>query len=181
MITPVTTLDPRYSDPDAVATGWDETRRVLEEAQVFWISTVRSDGRPHVTPCAAVWREGILYFDTGVTQQKAINLRANPHVVLTTGCNHWDRGLDVVVEGAAVRVTDNDLLRRLAEVWATRWDGIFQFVARDGYFRHAEDEELPSVSSSPSRRLRYSHSAGEPAAATRPTDSESRPGTMGRG
>jgi hypothetical protein len=97
MTTPVTTLDPRYSDPDAVATGWDETSRVLEEAQVFWISTVRSDGRPHVTPCAAVWREGVLYFDTGTTQQKAINLRSNPHVVLTTGCSHWDRGLDVVV------------------------------------------------------------------------------------
>ena len=145
MTLPVTTVDPRYSDPDAVPTGWDETCRVLEEAQVFWISTVRSDGRPHVTPCAAVWREGILYFDTGTTQQKAINLRSNPHVVLTTGCNHWDRGLDVVVEGDAVRVSDGELLKDLAAVWATRWDGTFQFVARDGYFRHAQDEELPPV------------------------------------
>jgi predicted pyridoxine 5'-phosphate oxidase superfamily flavin-nucleotide-binding protein len=50
MITPVTTLDERYSDPEAVATGWDETRRALDAAQVFWISTVRADGRPHVTP-----------------------------------------------------------------------------------------------------------------------------------
>ena len=119
---------------------------MLEEAQVFWISTVRSDGRPHVTPCAAVWREEVLYFDTGVTQQKAVNLRSNPHVALTTGCNHWDRGLDVVVEGEAVRVSDDDLLRDLAEVWGTRWDGTFQFVARDGYFHHAQgDEGLPPV------------------------------------
>ena len=145
MTTPVTMLDLRYRHPDAVATGWEETCRVLEEAQVFWISTVRSDGRPHVTPCAAVWREGILYFDTGATQQKAINLRSNPHVVLTTGYNHWDGGLDVVVEGEAVRVSDDDLLRRLAEAWAIRWDGTFQFVARDGYIRHAQDEELPPV------------------------------------
>jgi hypothetical protein len=29
-----------------------------------------------------------------------------------------DRGLDVVVEGDAVRVTDADVLKRLAEVWA---------------------------------------------------------------
>jgi general stress protein 26 len=146
MTTPVTTaLDPRYSHPDAVATGWDETCRVLEQAQVFWISTVRSDGRPHVTPCAAVWLKGILYFDTGATQQKAVNLRSNPHVILTTGCNQWDRGLDVVVEGEAVRVSDDDLLRHLAGVWATRWDGTFQFVARDGYFRHAQDGELPPV------------------------------------
>ena len=145
MTMPVTTLDPRYGDPDAVATGWDETCRVLEEAQVFWISTVRSDGRPHVTPCAAVWSEGVLYFDTGTTQQKALNLRSNPHVVLTTGCNDWDRGLDVVVEGEAVRVSDDDLLRRLADMWATRWDGRFQFVVRDGYFRHAHDEEIQTV------------------------------------
>jgi hypothetical protein len=27
---------------------------------------------------------------------KFANLRANPHVVLTTGCSRWDRGLDVV-------------------------------------------------------------------------------------
>jgi hypothetical protein len=48
-----------------------------------------------------MWIDGVLYFNTGVTQQKAFNLAANPHVVLTTGCNHWDRGPDVVVEGDA--------------------------------------------------------------------------------
>jgi hypothetical protein len=44
MNTPVTKLDPRYSQPDAVAAGWEETRRVLESAELFWISTVRADG-----------------------------------------------------------------------------------------------------------------------------------------
>ena len=143
MTTPVTTLDQRYSDPDAVATGWDQTRQVLESAEVFWISTVRADGRPHVTPCAAVWLDGTIYFDTGATQQKAINLRANPHVILTTGCNHWDRGLDVVIEGDAVQVTDDNLLSRLAEVWATKWDGRFRFQARDGCFHYDQDEGFP--------------------------------------
>ncbi len=146
MNTPVTTLDLRYSDPDAVATGWDETCRALESAQVFWISTVRADGRPHVTPCAAVWLDGALYFDTGATQQKAVNLRGNPHVILTTGCNRWDGGLDVVVEGDAVRVTDDDALRRLARVWATRWDGRFRFLVRGGCFYHQEEDgALPAV------------------------------------
>jgi hypothetical protein len=45
---PVTELDTRFSDEDAVATDWEETRRVLEDAELFWISTVRADGRPHV-------------------------------------------------------------------------------------------------------------------------------------
>ena len=95
---PVTKIDPRFSDPDAVATGWDETRRMLETAELFWISTVRADGRPHVTPLVAVWLDGAIYFTTGATEQKALNLRGNPHVILMTGCNHWDAGLDVVVE-----------------------------------------------------------------------------------
>ena len=34
MDTPVTTFDQRYSDPDAVAAGWEETVRVLESAEL---------------------------------------------------------------------------------------------------------------------------------------------------
>src|ERR1700733_13998600 len=96
-------IDARFSAPDAVATGWDETRRALEAAELFWISTVRPDGRPHVTPLVAVWLDGALHFCTGATEQKALNLRANPHVILTTGANQWDTGLDVVVEGDAAQ------------------------------------------------------------------------------
>jgi hypothetical protein len=55
---PVTELDPRFSDPDAVPTSWPETRRILESAELFWICTVRADGRPHVTPLVAVWLDG---------------------------------------------------------------------------------------------------------------------------
>jgi hypothetical protein len=46
---PVTELDTRFSDQDAVATDWERTRRALEEAELFSISTVGADGRPHVT------------------------------------------------------------------------------------------------------------------------------------
>ena len=42
---PMPEIDKRFSDPGAVATGWDETRRVLETAELFWIATVRADGR----------------------------------------------------------------------------------------------------------------------------------------
>jgi hypothetical protein len=34
---PVTTIDPRFSDSDAVPMGWNETRRLLETAELFWI------------------------------------------------------------------------------------------------------------------------------------------------
>jgi general stress protein 26 len=131
---PVTTIDPRYSDPGAVATQWEETRQVIETAEVFWLSTVRADGRPHVTPVVAVWDSEAIYFCTGASEQKARNLRDNPHTILTTGCNQWNEGLDAVVEGEAVRVTDEAVLERLASAWATKWDGRFQFQVRDGSF-----------------------------------------------
>src|SRR5450755_3304022 len=138
---PVTKMDTRFSDPAAVATTWDATRRVLETAELFWISTVRADGRPHVTPLVAVWDDGALYFCTGDAEQKAINLTANPHVVLTTGCNGWDGGLDVMVEGDAVQVTDEGTLGRLAAAWAAKWDGRWHFEVRNGAFRHAGGQE----------------------------------------
>lgn len=141
MPTPVTTLDTRYSDPAAVATPWDETRGVLEQAQLFWISTVRADGRPHVTPLVAVWVDQALHFSTGAGEQKYANLRTNPHVVLTTGCNGWDRGLDVAVEGDALRVTDPEVLQHLAAAWQAKWDGRWRFKVRDGCFH---DGDTPS-------------------------------------
>src|SRR5438445_13154838 len=98
MAGPVTTLDRRFSDPEAVATGWDETRRVLETAELFWITTVRANGRPHVTPLVAVWLDGALYFCAGAAEPKAVNLKSNPHVILTTGVNAWDERLDFFAE-----------------------------------------------------------------------------------
>ena len=111
---------------------------MLENAELFWVTTVRPDGRPHSTPLVAVWLDDALHFCTGETEQKAHNLATNPNVLLTTGDNGWKGGLDVVVEGAAVRVTDDALLGRLAEAWREKWDGQWQFEARDGAFHHGD-------------------------------------------
>lgn len=139
---PVTKLDTRYSEPDGVVMSWEQTRRVLETAELFWLSTVRADGRPHVTPVMAVWHDGALHFSAAATEQKAVNLRGNLHVILTTGCNHWKEGLDVVVEGNAVRITDQGSLERLASVWATTWDGRWKYLVRDGCFYHYDEHEV---------------------------------------
>lgn len=141
---PVTEIDARFSDPGAQPTPWDRTREVLESAQLAWVSTVRADGRPHVTPLVAVWLDGAFHFSTGAEDQKGVNLATNAHVVLTTGCNTWDQGLDVMVEGEARRVTDRVTLERLAAAWATKWDGTWQYDVADDGFRHRTSEEIPS-------------------------------------
>lgn len=144
MNTPATALDQRYTDADARATGWAETCALLETAELSWITTVRADGRPHVTPLVAVWVDGAMYFHTGAEEQKFVNLRANPHVVLTTGCNRWDEGIDVVVEGRAVRATDEKVLTRVAEAFGRKWDGRWQLTVRDGRFRNRKASDWAS-------------------------------------
>jgi general stress protein 26 len=129
-------LDPRYSDPDAIPPQWPEAESLLAAAELFWISTVRPDGRPHVTPLPAVWADGALHFCTGPDERKARNIAANPHVTLTTGANLWDTGYDLVFEGEAVRVTDDVRLRGLAARWEEKYGDFWHFEVRDGHFHH---------------------------------------------
>jgi nitroimidazol reductase NimA-like FMN-containing flavoprotein (pyridoxamine 5'-phosphate oxidase superfamily) len=135
---PTTELDREFSDPDASATDWNEVRDALAAAEIFWIATVRRDGRPHVTPLVAVWLDESLYFCTGPAEQKAVNLRDNPQVILSTGCNGWESGLDVIVEGTARRVTDAATLERLTRAWRSKWDGRWHFEVDADGFRHEE-------------------------------------------
>jgi hypothetical protein len=53
MSTPTADLDPRYSEPEAEALSWDEASEILAAAELSWITTVRPDGTPHVTPRSA--------------------------------------------------------------------------------------------------------------------------------
>jgi hypothetical protein len=46
-----------FRHPDAAPTPWADGLEQLIEADTFWLSTVRPDGRPHVTPLIAVWHD----------------------------------------------------------------------------------------------------------------------------
>lgn len=130
MLEPRASLDIRYSAADAAATHWDDARRLLESAEIYWITTVRADGRPHVTPLIAVWVDDALYFATGEGEQKAKNLMRNPGCALTTGCNAIGHGLDLVVEGTAVRVISEGELGRIAEAIAGKYGPEWRFDVR---------------------------------------------------
>jgi len=137
---PVTELDARFSSEGATPREWSEAERHLEDAEVFWVSTVRPDGRPHVTPLISVWLDGALYFCTGPEEQKARNLDRNSHCILTTGRNALDEGLDLVVEGDAVRVRDDAMLRRIAGAYVSKYGEEWRFGVRDGAFVHDAPE-----------------------------------------
>ena len=169
MSIPVTTTLHRYSDPAATAVGWEETTRILQDAELYWICTVRADGRPHLTPVVAVWVDGAVSFTTGEEEQKFVNMRSNPQVVMITGCNSWERGIDVVVEGEARQVTVDVELGKLASAFAAKWDGRWQFAPGGGGFREPGSGDGPSqaqvFSVTPAKV--WAHAKGDPFGATR--------------
>jgi hypothetical protein len=119
-MTPTTKFDTRFSDPEASATPWSEAEAALAGAELFWLTTVRADGRPHVTPLIGLYHDGAMHFVTGTEEQKARNLEHARKVALTTGANTWAKGLDVVVEGEAVGSTDSAHLKEIADAIEAR-------------------------------------------------------------
>jgi hypothetical protein len=138
METDVTAEIHGFSHPDATPTPWAEGLEQVVAADTFWISTVRPDGRPHVTPLIAVWHDGAIWFTTGAEERKAKNLAANSSCVLTTGRSDlYVGGLDVVLEGAAEQVTDDAALQPIADAFAAKYGTeTWHFVVRDGGFAH---------------------------------------------
>jgi nitroimidazol reductase NimA-like FMN-containing flavoprotein (pyridoxamine 5'-phosphate oxidase superfamily) len=134
----MTTIDAQFSSPGATPTPWAEARRHLEQAQVYWLATVRPDGRPHVTTLLAVWLDGALYFCTGASERKAKNIAHNMHCSLTTGNNSMKEGLDLVVEGEAVQVSDEARLQHVADAYEAKYGSDWRFDVRDGAFRGSE-------------------------------------------
>ena len=120
---PVAELSP-FSSPNAVPTEWSRARAELASAEVYWLSTVRPDGRPHVTPLLGIWLEGGFYFCTGPEERKAKNLFANCQCVVTTGRNTLE-GLDLVLEGTAERTSDPAELGRVADTYGSKYGAHF--------------------------------------------------------
>ncbi len=164
-MSPTTKLDPRYSDPAASAVSWEQTEAVLASAEISWICTVRPDGRPHVTPLVAVWLDGVLYFQTGEGEVKFDNLMGNPNVTLITGSASWDKGIDAIAEGEAVRVEDPELLGRLAEAWGRKWDGRWKLEPRGGGLGEPGSTGHAIVFAVAPKRV-YAHAKGDPFGAT---------------
>ena len=78
-------IDPRYGDASATAPAWDDIDQRLSAAQLYWLVTVRRDGRPHAVPLCGVWHGGAFFFATGDEEQKMRNLDVNQHVAVTAG------------------------------------------------------------------------------------------------
>jgi hypothetical protein len=135
-VAPTVELDPRYGDDGIPAMPWADTEQLLATAELYWLTTIRPAGGPHMTPLIGVYRDGALHFCTGPDEQKARNLAGTADVVMSTGTNTMQTGTDVVVEGTAARVTDEDELRALASAWEAKYGADWHFDVCDGAFGH---------------------------------------------
>ena len=135
-------IDTRFSDPRAEATPWADTEDALRSAELYWLTTVRADGRPHVTPLIGVLSDGAVHFCAGPAEQKVRNLEHHDQVAVTTGTNTWAEGLDVVVEGRAVRLSDTETLRQLAGAWEAKYGSVWHYDVADGMFKAANGSSV---------------------------------------
>ena len=111
----VTNLD-RYGSP---ALAWERPRELLavpSPTDRFFLGTVGPDGRPHAAGVGALWCDGDLYVVSGPGTRKSRHLAANPACTISAAL----RGIDLVLEGEATRVTDGPTVERLAALYRTQ-------------------------------------------------------------
>ena len=99
---------------------WSRPRDILasdtpEADLTFFVATVRPNGRPHSAGVGATWVDSTLYFTSGPGTLKSRNLAANPACSVSVRL----RGIDLVLDGEAHRVTDASTLERVAAVYRT--------------------------------------------------------------
>jgi nitroimidazol reductase NimA-like FMN-containing flavoprotein (pyridoxamine 5'-phosphate oxidase superfamily) len=131
-------LDTRFSEASEPVT-WQQVSDALTTAELYWLTTVRKDGRPHVTPLVGAWVDDAFVFCTGPEEQKAQNLEHSTSVAVATGVNTWNDGLDVIVEGYAERVIGRDALAMLADNIREKYNGEWDFTPADDGFGHTDD------------------------------------------
>jgi Pyridoxamine 5'-phosphate oxidase len=138
---PTTTIDERYSTPGTPPTPWSSGRATLADDEVFWVVTMRPDGRPHATPLLAVWLDGAVVFTTGEGERKARNLEQQTACLLLSSDRSRRDGLAVAVEGHAVPIHDEDELARVADAYVAKYGEDWRYHVVDGDLAH-EPESL---------------------------------------
>ena len=79
---------------------WSWAQERLQQAQIYWVMTVRPDGRPHAIPTWGSWVDDRFYFGASAETRHGRNVATNPAVGI-----HLESGAEVViVEGMAEEI-----------------------------------------------------------------------------
>ena len=100
-------------------TSWEMARERLanpEHQRTSWLATTRPDGRPHLRPVITSWIDGAIHIVAGDGTRKGRNLAADGRCVIAMSSTTLP-SLDIVIEGRAEPLTDDDIVRHLADVF----------------------------------------------------------------
>ena len=117
---------------DRGAAPWsliEERLRNPEKPRTSWLATVQPDGAPHLMPIITTWLDDALYFLSGEETQKGRNLAHEPRCVIAMSSTTLP-SLDLIVEGRAERVADEEALERVADHFRTKLE--WPLEVRDG-------------------------------------------------
>lgn len=81
-----------------------------------WLATTDPDGSAHIAGVGALWVDGKMYFTSGPRTRKSRNLAREPRCAIAVALGD----MDVVLEGSASRVTDERVVKDLAERYAAQ-------------------------------------------------------------
>lgn len=84
----------------------------------YFLSTTRSDGRPHVMPVWGVWLDRSFYFSTSRRSRKSKNLSLNNHCVV---CPE-KASQAVILEGTTKEVGEGSLRGRFVAAYKEKYD-----------------------------------------------------------
>ena len=124
---PTAEFDHRFSDPAAGPTPWEEAAGALERAELYWLTTVRADGRPHVTPLIGVSVDGACISAPGWRSRRRATSSTTTRWRSPPGTTPGRRASTSSSRGRAVRVVDRDALQRLADAYEAKYGSVWHF------------------------------------------------------
>ena len=110
----------------------DEIRQVLAQAEVGYLATIDSDGRPYVTPLNFVEMGQRLYFHGPAAGRKVDNIKADPRVSFSAAvinpsrhgpmpCDTTALFRSVIAEGEAALAGGRDLATRVLAAFSRKY------------------------------------------------------------
>jgi PPOX class probable F420-dependent enzyme len=97
-------------------------QRFLEKEPVIWLSSIRSDGAPHIVPTWFVWDGEAIVIRSKPEARKVRNLRHDPRAMLALGDaeDDFDVGLLEATAEVVVASSDDTLPREFLDKYRER-------------------------------------------------------------
>jgi nitroimidazol reductase NimA-like FMN-containing flavoprotein (pyridoxamine 5'-phosphate oxidase superfamily) len=111
---------------------WEEVDAQLRENRIYWLATVRPDGRPHLAPIWGTWVEDAFYFQGAPTSRWARNLAETPLASI-----HLESAIDVVIVDGEIEFvqTEPELAEVLIDAWQTKYGNMIPAPETRGLYR----------------------------------------------